>query len=219
MREQLIQYVNLLFAGNSGVEDIQQEILQNTLDRYDDLTAQGRTPEEAYRQAISGIGDINEIINGRAVPDYSQDEPREPNYAPIPGFEGTASAVARMMRAVAIFLYIICPVPLFLFDKLGWSEIGVCCLLIIVAIATALLFLFRAPKAQEEKQEYTVRHPSDSSRKQLKKSIGSLISTVGVVFYFIISFATGAWFITWVIFPLIGAVKGVVNACLDLKEE
>ena len=48
---------------------------------------------------------------------------------------------------------------------------------------------------------------------------GSLISTVGVVFYFIISFATGAWFITWVIFPLIGAVKGVVNACLDLKED
>ena len=37
MREQLIQYVNLLFAGNDDVEEIKQEILQNTLDRYDDL--------------------------------------------------------------------------------------------------------------------------------------------------------------------------------------
>ena len=42
MREQLIQYVNLLFAGNGDVEDIKQEILQNTLDRYDDLIAQGK---------------------------------------------------------------------------------------------------------------------------------------------------------------------------------
>ena len=216
MREQLIQYVNLLFAGNDDVEDIKQEILQNTLDRYDDLLSQGKQPEEAYRQAITGIGDVNEIINGKAAPDYRQVN-QEPVYAPMPEFEGTASAVSRMMKAIAIFLYIVSPIPLFLFDKLGWDEIGVCCLLIIVAIATALLLLFKSPKAP--KQEYTQVRENASSRKQLKKSIGSLISTVGLVMYFIISFATGAWFITWLIFPIIGAVKGVVNACIDLKED
>ena len=40
MREQLIQYVNLLFAGATGSDEIREEILQNTLDRYDDLIAQ-----------------------------------------------------------------------------------------------------------------------------------------------------------------------------------
>ena len=45
MREQLIRYVELLFAGAENAGDIQQEILQNTLDRYDDLIAQGKTPE------------------------------------------------------------------------------------------------------------------------------------------------------------------------------
>ena len=59
MREQLTQYVNLLFAGAPDSEDIRQEILQNTLDRYDDLIAAGKTPEAAYRLAISGIGDIH----------------------------------------------------------------------------------------------------------------------------------------------------------------
>ena len=53
MREKLISYVNLLFAGTEGVEDIQQEILQNTLDRFDDLVSRGSTPENAYRQAIA----------------------------------------------------------------------------------------------------------------------------------------------------------------------
>ena len=62
MKEELIQYVNLLFAGAHDCEDIRQEILQNTLDRYDDLIAQGKVPEAAYRLAISGIGDIQEIL-------------------------------------------------------------------------------------------------------------------------------------------------------------
>lgn len=277
MREQLIQYVNLLFAGNGDVEDIKQEILQNTLDRYDDLIAQGKPAGEAYRQAIAGIGDVNEIINGKAAPDFVE-ENREPVYTPMPEFEGTAPAVSRMMRAIAIFLYIISPVPLFLFSITNWTEVGLCCLLVIVAAATALLILFKksgapltmyritraaavflyiispAPlflfsimnwaevglcfmlvivaaatvllilfKKSDDVNEYTQSSTqsarTDNPRKQLKKSVGSLISTIGLVAYFVISFSTGAWFITWLIFPIIGAVKGVVNSCIDLKED
>ena len=62
MRDQLIQYVRLLFAGTPDSYDMQQEILQNTLDRYDDLIDQGKSPEAAYSLSISGIGDINEIL-------------------------------------------------------------------------------------------------------------------------------------------------------------
>ena len=62
MRDQLVQYVSLLFAGAENCEDTKQEILQNTLDRYDDLIAEGKSPEAAYRLAITGIGDINEIL-------------------------------------------------------------------------------------------------------------------------------------------------------------
>ena len=43
-------------------------------------------------------------------------------------------------------------------------------------------------------------------------------SAIGLALYFIISFATMAWYITWVIFPIIGAVQGLVRAILDLKE-
>ena len=220
MRDQLIQYVNLLFAGNGDVEDIKQEILQNTLDRYDDLIARGKLPEEAYRQAIAGIGDVNEIINGKPTGYNAQNQ--APAYAPMPEFEGTATVVSRMMRAIAIFLYIISPVPLFLFSRLGWDEVGLCCLLIIVGIATALLLLFKSPKSKAQSQEYvdyTDRPRNNASRKAVKKSVGSLISTVGLVLYFVISFSTGAWFITWLIFPIIGAVKGVVNSCIDLRED
>ena len=221
MREQLSQYVELLFAGNTGVEDIKEEILQNTLDRYDDLIAQGKTPQDAYRLSITGIGDVNEIINGRVNSPYSE-ESASARYAPMPEFDSTAAVVSRMMRAIAIFLYIISPVPLFLFSRLGWDEVGLCCLLIIVGIATALLLLFKSPKSKETAQEYTEytdRPRNTGSQRELKKSVGKLISTIGLVAYFVISFSTGAWFITWLIFPIIGAVKGVVNSCIDMRED
>lgn len=217
MRDQLMQYVNLLFAGSSDAEEMRQEILQNTLDRYDDLIARGKTPEEAYRQSIAGIGDVNEIINGKAAPLFDE-APGPARYAPMPEYDNTSMMVYRLMRAIAIFLYIVSPVPLFLFSRLGWDEIGLCCLLIIVGIATALLLLFKKPKAEaRENEEYADSPRNNDSRKALKKSVGSLISTVGLVLYFIISFSTGAWYITWLIFPIIGAVRGVVNSCIDLK--
>ena len=59
----------------------------------------------------------------------------------------------------------------------------------------------------------TVRR--NSSR---QKGINSMSWAVGLALYFIISFATMAWYITWLIFPITGAVQGLVRAILDLKE-
>ena len=62
MREKLKEYVHLLFAGTVGKEDMEQEILQNTLDRFDDWVARGFSEEDAYRKAVSGIGDIDALL-------------------------------------------------------------------------------------------------------------------------------------------------------------
>ena len=218
MRDQLTQYVNLLFAGNTDAEDIRMEILQNTLDRYDDLIAQGKTPEAAYRLAISGIGDIGELLDGQAAPVYSQASYQQP---PVCTEDTTLEKLgldlSRTMRAIAVGLYILSPIPLIGLDMLGMDVLGVCLTLAIVAAATVLLLIFRRKK--EEPMDYERREVSSDHRKKLKKSINSLISTIGLVLYFIVSFTTGAWYITWLIFPIIGAVNGLVNACLDLKEK
>ena len=206
MRDQLTQYVNLLFAGNTDAEDIRMEILQNTLDRYDDLISQGKTPEAAYRLAISGIGDINEILGSEAavLPDV-------PNPAPAQQEPPEKPLWKKIVRSTAIALYIMCPIPLFILQ----NELGLCGLLVFVAVATCLMvFTGKSGPARSEEPVET----ADSPKKALRKSIGTLIWTIGLVGYFILSFATGAWYITWVIFPLISAVQGLVIACLDLKE-
>ena len=214
MRDQLIQYVSLLFAGTENCEDIRQEILQNTLDRYDDLVAQGKSPESAYRQAISGIGDISEILSGEqtftASPRTNEPEPE------------ADTPTKKLLRTIAIALYILCAAPLIILSEFGMDNLGLCCTLAVVAVATVLILLGKKNGPREDTQEHTAsaqaQETSESPRQELLKSIKSLIWAIGLAAYFIVSFSTGAWYVTWVIFPIIGAVQGLVIACLDLTE-
>ena len=206
MREQLEQYVNLLFAGTQDCEDIKQEILQNTLDRYDDLLAEGKVPEAAYRLAISGIGDISEILGAK------------PQAAPLSPHSTESSdndtPFKKLLRAIAVGLYIISLLPLIILCDMGMETLGLGGTIVIVAVATVLIMLGSKKESTQEQTPPEVSNP----KSELHKSIDTLISVVGFVLYFLISFVTGAWYITWLIFPIMGAVKGLVKAIIDLKE-
>ena len=202
MREQLIRYVELLFAGAENAGDIQQEILQNTLDRYDDLIAQGKTPEAAYRLAISGIGDINEILGsaGGAAP-------KATGAVPQPVQKGVVDAKWQpLLRVLSIVCYILCPLPLFLIQ----DEAGLCLLLVMVALGVALGMLASPGKGNSE---------SETTGKEVsapRQAVRSLIGITGLAFYLAVSFATRAWWLTWLVFPLTGCVSGLVMAVWDL---
>lgn len=217
MREQLIQYVNLLFAGAPDSEDIRAEILQNTLDRYDDLIAQGKSPEAAYRLAISGIGDINEILGAAPQPSPAS---HQQAYEEII-HEEAEDARSKKMRAVAIAMYILCPVPLFILSEFGLATLGLCLTLGMVAAATYVMMLIKKNQPQSENTGNAATYqpsPEYTAQRELKKSVSNLIWAGGVALYFIVSFATNAWYITWIIFPLLGSIQGLVNAIIDLKE-
>ena len=215
MRNELIQYVQLLFAGLPDSEDMKQEILQNTLDRYDDLIGQGKSPEAAYRLAISGIGDVNELLS--TIPNNKQTSDTLTHADPVTQDEDTPRK--RMLRTVAIALYILCIIPLILLSEIGLDTLGLCATLSIVAVATVAILLGRKNDPDEEHIPSNVRYVKNTSPlHSLKKSLANLIWAVGVAVYFILSFITNAWYITWVLFPIIGCVEGLVNACLDLKE-
>ncbi len=209
MREQLAQYVKLLFAGSPGNEDMQQEILQNTLDRYDDLLAQGKTPEAAYRLAISGIGDVNEIL-GSASP------------APQPVPQAVPAAVAAelknphktIMQAVAIGLYICCVIPVIALSAVGDGTIGVCVMFIMIAAATVLLILSSDKKDEQPEAPAATENP----RQELRKAVKKTMSAVALLVFLVVSFYSGAWHVTWLIFPIMAALRGLVFACMDLKE-
>ena len=129
MREKLLTYIDCLFAGAPNTPqtaEIKTEILQNTLDRYDDLIAEGKTPEAAYSLAVSGIGDISEILSGGAAPNPrpAQAEPPE-----------NANFIRKLMTGIAVGLYILCVAPCIILQ----DEKGVVGMFGMIALATVLL--------------------------------------------------------------------------------
>lgn len=216
MREQLTQYVNLLFAGTQDTDEIRAEILQNTLDRYDDLIEQGKAPEAAYRLAIGGIGDVNEILG--TIPATSPSH-AESKYHPVPA-ETESEIKNKKLRAIGIAMYIICAIPLFILCDLGFETIGLSLTIILVACATYLMIITgKKDSDDEEENEPAQDHEDSSPRSKLKEGIGSLIWAIGLAVYFILSFSTSAWHITWIVFPIIGCTEGLVKAIMDLIED
>lgn len=157
MKSKIRVYVESLFDGalkTEQVVELREEILQNVIDKYDDLVADGRSQDEAYRIAVSGIGDINDLLHSMG----SKSE--EKNY------NSYDAANVNNMNSV--------------------NNVA-------------------ANKKEED----------DS----VVKSIKAAIWAVGVVVYFIVSFSTGAWFITWLIFCITDSITEVVKACFMLKEQ
>jgi hypothetical protein len=199
MREQLIQYVNLLFAGAADCEDIKQEILQNTLDRYDDLIDQGKAPEAAYRLAIAGIGDVGELMGTQSP-------------APAAMEQSEKKARQSKMRAVAIGMYILSAIPLIALANVGDGILGLCLTLLLVAVATVLVILSSASQQKEpSKKGQEPPHPA-------YKAYKSISGAMTLAIYLAISFWSQAWHITWLVFLIAAAIDGIVRAVFDLKE-
>ncbi len=65
MEEKLRAHMDELFRDAAPTEqtrEIKEEILQNITDKYHDLLAEGKSEQAAYQIAISGIGDLDELL-------------------------------------------------------------------------------------------------------------------------------------------------------------
>ena len=184
MREQLIQYVNLLFAGAQDADEIRAE--------------------------ISDIGDISEILS--ATPPAEPTDTHGSNVTPAED-----DPKRKKLRATAIALYILCAIPLFILSDLGVETLGLSLTIMMVAAATYLMMITKRNNATDEDEDES-ETCDRSPQSELKKSIDNIIWAVGLGVYLLVSFITGAWYITWIIFPLIGSIQGLINAIMDLKE-
>ena len=210
MKTQLIQYVDLLFAGAADSEEIKQEILQNTLDRYDDLIDQGKSPEAAYRLAITGIGDVNEIL---------ENAPKAHSPAPVYHTEPLneeKKAQQKKLRATAIFLYIISGLPIILLLNIAEGTIGIALTLVMVAAATYIMIISSKDESDKEHKE---EEREDTNRSSKRKLIENILNTVALILFFGIGLTRGIWHPTWLVFPAAAMLEGLILSIMDLRED
>ncbi|GAA0221070.1 permease prefix domain 1-containing protein [Metaclostridioides mangenotii] len=215
MRREIEMYVDGLFEkapSNGRTRELKEEILANSIDRYNDLIDAGIDENEAYTSVVGNIGNVGNLIF-----DYNLYNDKEAE-------ERKKSA---MITAISIMLYILSPIGIILSEAFGWvEEFAIVIFFVIVAIATGMLVYNNMSKikkydredesiVEEIKEKKTVRY----QKNRVRKAISSAVWAIVISAYFIISFLTSAWYVTWVIFIIGYAVDQIISAFIELKEE
>ena len=93
-----------------------------------------------------------------------------------------------------------------------WNPVVVGCTFLIIigfGVTRIVKHYMSIPKFEKTKEE--------EKQDKIVKQINDIIGEIGVAIYFIISFITMAWHITWVIFIIIGMINEIVKLIYMLK--
>lgn len=126
--------------------------------------------------------------------------------------ENVKSSFARNI-SIAVMMYIFGVIALILFAaQFDLPVVGLSIFLGLCAIATGLLIYNGIYYNRESTEEKKIKNNT------LCKQVISIVDTIGVTIYLVVSFATMAWHITWILFLILGIVDEIIKLLFDLKK-
>jgi len=221
MEDKLRRYVDGLFARTVPTKkavELKEEMLQNLHDKYNDLISEGKAPEAAYNIAIAGIGDVSGLL--------AELEAEAPEPADAAIYE-EARAKSAMRTAIAVMAIILSSLPLIILGMLHNRyrvEIGLPIMLITIASAVGLLVYNNMTKPRYNRNSDTMVdqfrewQSGTDIRKKLRRAISAALWSVLMALYFILSFLTDWWHLTWIIFIIGAAIEAFINIFFTLKK-
>lgn len=213
MNERLRNFIETLFEDAPKTKEaveLKEEMIQNLIDKYEDLISQGKSSESAYNIVTASVGNIDELVEQLTKPDNHDHYQKEAI---------KARKINAILTTAAIVLYIFSIIPVLWLQ----DERGIILMFVIAAIATGMIVYGNLSKPKYLKKEGTVVEEfkewqqNDPKNKQLYKAINSAMWSLIVVIYFVVSFFTGAWYITWIIFLIGGAIESIIKAIFEMK--
>ena len=218
MYEKFRKKVDELFENapeTNRARELKEELLANLMDKYNDLIASGKSEEEAFNIAISGIGDVDELIRGlkeKNILDYAQMQKDRKKSA--------------LILSASIGLYIMSVVILILFSEVFQIDdnISVCIMLTIDAVATCLIIYNAISRPKYLKADDTIVEEfkewksANNQEREILKSVKSILWMIIVVLYFILSFEFGSWAYSWVIFIIGAAIQRIIILAFQLRK-
>jgi len=156
--------------------------------------------------------DVNELITGKQKEkEVIQEEVIQEKVLTKEDVKKQSAEVV----STSVFLYILSIVEILIgIPVLNWNPILVCsCFLLTIAFATSKIIkhymtIPKFAKTEEENQET-----------KIIKQINGIIGAICTAIYFIISFMTYAWHITWIIFIIDGLICQIVKLIFMLYEK
>jgi len=215
MNERLKSHVEQLFLGSPHTRqaaDVKEELLANLQAKYEDMLSQGKNEDEAFSSVISGIGDIRSLLG--ETPQYNTRVVSEKRKS------------SSVLKAVAVGLMVLSLIPTMIFIALfdgTWLEWLIPIPLVSIAAVAVVLFIISfsiGPKKYVKGddtfvEEYKEKVSGNSRDERLRGAISSTLWTAIVIIYLFVSFITGAWHITWMIFIIGALVQNVLRYLFD----
>jgi len=212
MEERLQKHISILFQNmpqDDNTEEIKAEFTQNLIDKYHDLLAEGKDPETAFSLTVASIGNINDLFPNDNIPTQTMVDKQKKRSA--------------LLTAGAIMLYILCVLPPIITDMFGsqYYVVGAALMFVMVAVATGMLIYNHMTKYKPAQNENMVNdfkqwQSGRPSKNTVKRQVSCIVWCVIIIAYFVVSFLTGAWYITWLLFIVGVLVNQIVNLCLSL---
>jgi len=120
-----------------------------------------------------------------------------------------------LFLSIGIFLYFVSVVFIICSEEIGLNSIiGVGGFLTICGIATSLI-VYQAIIYSKKEIEPVEEKPEN---KKLKLFL-ELVSIIFVIIYLLISFATNAWHITWIIWLIYAAIENIIKIVYEYRGE
>ncbi len=220
MNEKLRVTVERLFADAPKTRramELKEELLGNLNEKYNDLIAQDISEEEALKNVINGIGDVDELIRGLKetdVMDHTEVQRQRKKTATV-----VTSALALIMLGVLVLILGVAAL------HLNPVVMTVIMIAMVVAASCMLVYHFLSrPKyvrADDTLVEEFKQWKSNNARSErLRKSISSILWMVTVIIYFLIGFLLpGTWAFSWIIFLIAAAADRIIKLAFELREE
>lgn len=206
------KYVNDLFKeapNTSKAMEIKEELTNDLIEKYNDLIKEGKNQNEAYNEVILGIGDISQLINSLNVQ--------------TPNSLNESRRKTALVVSVSVFIYILSIVMVVILAENKMPDfVVVSVFLLLLALATCLLIyhFMSMPKYtkidESLAEEFKEWKRGKEKRNLVQDSIGSIIWTTATIVYLLVSFTSGAWHITWIIFIIGAVVQEIVKLLFEL---
>ena len=120
--------------------------------------------------------------------------------------------------AVSVGLYIISIVFIIFFSTIMDNPIlGVCLFFITIAIATGLIIYNGIVNKVQKVETSEEKSKEEVKKDKTVKQVCDIVGILGVIVYLVVSFATGAWYITWIIFLIVGLINSIIKLLFNVK--
>ncbi len=194
--------------------ELQEELVSNLAEKYNDLVASGRTPEEAYNSVVAGIGDVDELIKGLKQNDPLNQEKE------VMARKKTALVVSSSvgLYVLSIIVLIVCAELLNMDDVLA-----VILFLVIATLPTCLLiyhFMTQPPYKKSDDtlvEDFKEWKEGSKYKKELYNSVSSIMWTLTVIIYLLSSFVFHIWAFSWIIFIIGAVVQQIIRLIFSLS--